>query len=645
MRHFFYLLLIAGLFPIVVVAQPFLNDSSSAFAPSEAHYLWPTNASSHLSSTFAETRSRHFHAALDIKTWGRRGYDIYATRDGTLYRMAIGPRGYGKVLYLKHDDGSFSVYAHLMSFNDKLQQYADSLRFAEDYIPSFDRIIKDENIRIEQGDLIAYSGATGIGPPHLHFELRTPSNKPFNPLLTNLSVQDHIPPRITGLSVEPLSPYSIVEGNKKVYTRSPKAQNGRFDFGTIEVTGPVGLGLNVYDQADKVTNAYAVYELSMSVNGQQRFYSRVDSFSYDETNQMFIDRVYPLLRQYGQGYQRLFIADGNTLPFYKTDGKQGKLNLPPGRHTITIKATDFFGNESEATVNLIVYEQKERIPVTPYSRFSLKQNFTPSIERWQWFNNWVNIPKKSFGSITTGIWDYNKVSSYQNFITIDLESLDNLFMNIPGIGPTIFHRMIPAQSGLITALSHEAMAIFPEDSFHDTVSVTMTAQQFRTDSVKVTIGPEVYPLKKSYQFRIKRDSMLTDTSKLAFYKYNDRYDTKYRITTRFTGDHIIGETSSLGTFVTMRDNTPPTLRGPGLTQRPDGQWLIYIGARDNLSGIDHKRTNITVNGQRGLAEYEPEERRILYYHPDFTPSASMDIQIEVYDQMGNKTEKYFQLSR
>lgn len=643
MKFSFCLLLIAGLFPFTMTAQPVPNGSS--FDPSEAHYLWPTNASSHLSSTFAETRSRHFHAALDIKTWGRRGYDIYATRDGTLYRMAIGPRGYGKVLYLKHDDGSFSIYAHLMSFNDELQQFADSLRFAKDYIPSFDRIIEDENIRIKQGDLIAYSGATGIGPPHLHFELRTPSNKPFNPLLTNLSVQDHIPPRITGLSVEPLSPYSIVEGDKKVYTRSPKAQNGRYEFGTIEVTGPVGLGLNVYDQADKVTNSYAVYELSMSVDGQQRFYSRVDSFSYDETNQMFIDRVYPLLQQYRQGYQRLYIADGNTLSFYETDGNQGKLNLPPGRHTITITATDFFGNESEATVNLIVYEQEERIPVTSHSRFSLKQNFTPSIERWQWFNNWVNIPKRSFDAITTGIWNYNKVSSFQNYITINLDSLDNLFMNIPGMGPTTFHRMIPDQSGLITALSHDAMAIFPEDSFHDTVSVTMTAQQFRPDSVKVTVGPEVYPLKKSYEFRIKRDSMLTDTSKLAFYKYNGQYDTKYRVTTRFTDEHIIGETSNLGTFVTMRDNTPPTLRGPGLTQRPDGQWLIYIGARDNLSGIDHKRTNITVNGQRGLAEYEPEERRILYYHPDFTPPKSMDIQVEVYDQMGNKTEKYYQLTK
>ncbi len=86
------------------------------FDPQKAHYLWPTEASPYLTSTFAETRSAHFHAALDIKTWGQRGYEVYATRDGVVDRIAIGPRGYGKVVYLKHNDGSYSVYAHLLSF-------------------------------------------------------------------------------------------------------------------------------------------------------------------------------------------------------------------------------------------------------------------------------------------------------------------------------------------------------------------------------------------------------------------------------------------------------------------------------------------------------------------------------------------------
>ncbi len=115
-------------FIVLLLVSNAQAQSSNSFDPTSAHYLWPTDASHHLTSTFGESRTGHFHAALDIKTWGRRGYEIYATRDGILHRMAIKPNGYGKVLYLKHEDGSFSVYAHLMKFNDQLQQLANTNR-------------------------------------------------------------------------------------------------------------------------------------------------------------------------------------------------------------------------------------------------------------------------------------------------------------------------------------------------------------------------------------------------------------------------------------------------------------------------------------------------------------------------------------
>jgi hypothetical protein len=52
---------------------------------------------------------------------------------------------------LQHDDGSFSVYAHLLRFNDELQQLADSIRF-KDYSSSFDMQLDTMNIEIEQGE-------------------------------------------------------------------------------------------------------------------------------------------------------------------------------------------------------------------------------------------------------------------------------------------------------------------------------------------------------------------------------------------------------------------------------------------------------------------------------------------------------------
>ncbi|SMO74732.1 M23 family metallopeptidase [Fodinibius sediminis] len=640
MKKIILLSLIVILFPLSITAQP-----NQRFDPSEATYLWPTNASHHLTSTFAETRTGHFHAALDIKTWGRKGYEIYATRDGVVHRLAVGPRGYGKVIYLKHDDGSFSVYAHLMSFNDRLQQFSDSLRFAENYVPSFDRVVEAENIRVKQGDLIAYSGASGIGPPHLHFELRTPDQRPFNPLKTNLTVRDNIAPKITGLSVEPLAPGSFVEGRKQIHTRRPRRQNGSYHFGTFDVSGRVGLGLNAYDQSNGVSNAYAVYELSMSVDGRELFRSKVDSFSYAETNQMFIDRVYPLLRSSGQAYQRLFVADGNTLSFYQTDGRKGQLALSAGEHAVEITATDYFGNKSRAFLTLRVHERSTPRFTGGQPRFFPKKIREIDINNWRWFDNWVLIPEEDYSELTVATPDPWRLTSHGENIIVDLDLLDNFFMNIPGMSPTIFHRMQPEHRGLITSVNRQAMALFPKHSFYDTVSVTLSAERFSTDSIRVIVGPEAYPLNKEYTLMVERDSMLTDTSKLAFYKHNKRYNRWYWIPTRFTDSHMIAETNTLGTFISRRDREPPRLSRPRLHQRPDGQWLIYINASDQLSGIDEKRTRISVNGQRGLGEYEPEDGRIVYYHPRFQPSSSMDIQVEIYDRMGNKTEQMFHLGQ
>lgn len=634
-----------SLFFLILLPASLLAQFDTPFNPTDAHYLWPTDASHHLTSTFAESRTGHFHAALDIKTWGRRGYEIHATRDGVLYRMAIKPNGYGKVLYLKHNDGSFSIYAHLMKFNEQLQQFADSMRMVNDYKPHFDKVLEGQHIQINQGDVIAYSGASGIGPPHLHFELRTPDQDPYNPLLTNLTVRDDIPPQITGLSIEPLSSRSFIKGKNTFHTKNPQFRNGKYRFRTVTTSGPVGLGIDVFDQSNGVHNAYGVYELTMSVDGQQRFHARVDSFSYEEDNQIWIDRVYPLLSQYGQTYQRLFVADGNTLPFYKRFNSGGKLHLQPGRHAIEITASDYFGNQSTAAVDLIV--QAETDTQSRYLEPTRAPTKVPNIniDDWNWFPNWVTMPQQIFKEIIIALPDPWYARFYNSKTSIDLKNLDNLFMNIPGYDPLVFHRMVPAQKGLITSVDRKAMAMFPQHAFYDTVSVALTAQQFKPDSVKVTIGPEAYPLDKPYTFTVDRDSSLQDTSKLSFYKYNERYDLWYPVETHFNEQHIVGESISLGTFITRRDTIPPKLGQPRLSRRPDGQWLVFIGIEDNLSRIDYKRSKILINGVPGFAEYEPEDDRLVYYHPNFEPKSAMNINVVAYDKMGNRTKETFQLGR
>jgi len=248
----------------------FLSDSVS--------YLWPTNASPYLSSTFAETRSAHLHSGIDIRTWGREGYEVYATRDGVVHRIGISPNGYGKVIYLRHDDGSYSVYAHLHRFEPKLHAYADSIRL-QDYRFEIDRVLTESNFRYKRGEVIGYTGSTGVGPPHLHFELRTPDFQPFNPLLTNLSIADDIPPVFSALAVESLHPESLHYRSHQ--TIQPIGiENGVTDFGIIHADSPIGLAVNVHDRANRTPNIYAVHMLMMIAEGDTLFKSAADAFGF-----------------------------------------------------------------------------------------------------------------------------------------------------------------------------------------------------------------------------------------------------------------------------------------------------------------------------------------------------------------------------
>ena len=86
------------------------------------NYIWPTTASTYMSSSFCEFREGHYHSAIDIKTWLKEGYPCYAIDDGYIERIRISPFGYGKVIYLRLEDGNSAVYAHLQKFSEKIEK-------------------------------------------------------------------------------------------------------------------------------------------------------------------------------------------------------------------------------------------------------------------------------------------------------------------------------------------------------------------------------------------------------------------------------------------------------------------------------------------------------------------------------------------
>ena len=90
--------------------------------------------------------------------------------------------GFGNAIYITHPNGMMSVYGHLERFSDKeigLQTLIEQQKRRRGTKYPGDIAV---NIPVKKGQLIAYSGESGYGLPHLHLEVRRGGATPDVPL-------------------------------------------------------------------------------------------------------------------------------------------------------------------------------------------------------------------------------------------------------------------------------------------------------------------------------------------------------------------------------------------------------------------------------------------------------------------------------
>jgi hypothetical protein len=156
-----------------------------------------------LAGTFCELRNSHFHGGIDLRTNGEVGHKIYAVETGYVSRIRISGSGYGNALYIDHPTGYTSVYAHLLTLNDTLNQWIRKVQFALQK-NEIDTLPPPYLLTVARGEWVAVSGNTGASQaPHLHFEMReTKTEAPINPLLFGLKLIDNIEPYATQIALQ-----------------------------------------------------------------------------------------------------------------------------------------------------------------------------------------------------------------------------------------------------------------------------------------------------------------------------------------------------------------------------------------------------------------------------------------------------------
>jgi len=305
-----------------------------------------------LSGSFAELRSNHFHAGLDLKTRGKEGLKVFASASGYVSRIKIAHFGYGKALYITHPNGYTTVYAHLQKFAPKIESYIKTLQYEKESF-EIETFPKSAELVIEKSEVIGYSGNTGgSGGPHLHFEIRDNQERPLNPMLFGIKAKDTRRPRVTNLYVYPRNDTALINGkNERQELRLIPIENGEYVVEKISAIGEIGFGIVSYDQQDLAPNKNGLSNIATFFNGTPKLEVDFKRFGFYETKHLnrYID--YEVYIDRRRRIQKLFLEKNNPLSLINNLDNNGYCKIEDSTSSIyRIEIKDFNNNTSVVTV-------------------------------------------------------------------------------------------------------------------------------------------------------------------------------------------------------------------------------------------------------------------------------------------------------
>ena len=380
-------------------------------AKSQNNFDFPVELPIYLSGSFAELRPNHFHSGIDIKTKGKTGYKIFSLEDGYIQRIQITLGGNGKAIYIKHDNGQSSVYAHLENFSPGIQKIVKEIQYSEKKFEI--RLFPKKNqYRIKKKELIGFSGNTGRSTgPHLHYEIRDKNDHPINPLkFKKERIKDTIPPIVKNIFYKQLfrNHEGLYENPKLGFKKlNLKKVNEKYISDTLKVSGIVGFGVDSYDKMNLTNNVMGINEIETFINNNKIFNMDFNRFSFNEWRHIntFID--YAAFKKNKLTIQKLFTTSYNPLEMYDRSLGDGSLDLFKVKsisnkttHLYKILLYDFNKNITEILIPIIISKNfNETLPIKTNDSFLTVEKDREKNMKGKWFN--VIFKKNSFYQTTS----------------------------------------------------------------------------------------------------------------------------------------------------------------------------------------------------------------------------------------------------
>lgn len=599
----------------------------------KGYYIFPVQPGkrNYLSGTMGELRPGHFHGGLDIKTGSVTGWPIYAAADGYVSRVKVSTSGYGNALYLTHPNGTTTVYAHLEGFEQEIASWVrehqyNSKTFEIELFP------ETNQFKYKQSEIIGYGGNSGgSGGPHLHFEIRDAKQDVINPLAFGFDeIVDNIPPLVYKLALTAQNINSRIDHEFGRFEYKPILEKGNYKIAgnPIPAWGVIGLELLAYDKLNGADNNNGFPDVAVLVNGQEVYAHKVNKFSFGLTRHIEVHTHYEVRKRTGNKFMRLYKADGNELPLYRTNELGGNIIIdePDSIYNVQLILTDSYGNAREVNFQL-----KGEAPKTQLSKIAAKASNDPAIyDNIMAFAIPVGKGSDKEATVFSNRRRYKLMPAYHTNTTAlylwDLRQGLPDSANINSYSRKFnFKAMVPSQTAFNLYLPELELS-FPKNSLFDTLYLQTNYRKTETEEF-FHISEDIYPLNSNITVTLK-SQLPYPKGKTHVYEVRGKNSWGWA-GGEWQGDQITFRTRTLGQYTLLTDTIPPVIR----PVRSNTSSLAFQ-ISDHLSGI--KSFEVSVDGEWVLMNYDYKRALIWSEKLDESKPFAGPVEVRVKDNAGNE---------
>lgn len=621
-----------------------------------AELIWPLDIEIEQSASFAESRGLRLHAGIDLRTRRQTGFPIRAIDDGYISRVSVQFRGYGYAVYLNHPQRDFMVvYAHLRNFADPLGTYIQDKLDKKGARHGINDFFGPDRFPVKKGQIIGWSGDTGSGPPHLHFEMRTLDNVPVAPAKFGYRPPDNIFPRMHNLYIEPMSYASVINNSFLPQTiKTERINRESYRFSAIPVViGEIALKVGVSDWS-AVGNVFGVEKINLIVNNEKLIERLFHRFSYAESRQApwVYDYFKTSIRTTGYVYN-LFKWPFETIGFASNyPAWSGIISVSPDKkqtHDIVINAIDYGHNavrltgqiqsantESEKTIDqgIIKHFSFDKVKQTTHSLISI--------------GHAKNTYRLKHGTIicTDHAGQKHEIPCIINGNRIELAFPHK---KVWQQGAWIDNQRVLPESVFITpsggnvAMEQGANAVFNNNSVHFPIFATVRQVNINPPSGGTTnsplpplssiwkLSPDNRVFDQDVQLMIKPESHTEVPVKLGIYRVSDsgRYS---HAGGSFKDGFLSLNTRTGGRFVILKDLIPPTLKYARTKNHFHLGRVWAFSVSDIGKGVNYLSARATVNGNDTEVYSDPDKREIYVVQPSGQGRRRVLLHVDDYAQ-------------